>query len=103
MPMPRTVGAVPQQAIEKKPEARVTPKAPKRAAKFPRRNRRKENQAHSPRRHSVTGARNLAVPSGPSIQIINVERESPNEPPLNPRLLRSAHRPSNPEGSRIHS
>ena len=51
----------------------------------------------------MTGARNLLLPSGPSIQRISVERDSPKEPPLNPRLLRSAHRPSNPDGSRIHS
>src|ERR1035437_532548 len=103
MAMPRTYWVTPQQEGERKAELKATASAPGSAAVCARPSRRNANQAPIPRRHKLTGAMNLLLPRGPSTQSSSVVIVSPNEPALNPKLLRSAHRPVNPAGSCIHS
>lgn len=103
MAMPRTVWVTPQHANDRKVELKAAAKAPSSAAGRATPSRRNANQALIPSRHKVTGAKNLLLPNGPSTQSNSVVNDAINEPALNPRLLRSAHLPASPDGSRIHS
>ncbi|MEI9959680.1 MAG: hypothetical protein WDM76_00710 [Limisphaerales bacterium] len=103
MPMAICCEAMPQQAVAKKVEFNIVASAPSVAANGDSFNCRKNVHAPNPKMNKAMGARNFAMPTGPSSQHSAAVMLGGKDPPPKPISFKSFHIPVKAPGNCNHA